>query len=250
MAAESSVEKNKICEAIRKFRLMRGMSAKELASRTGIAAPNITAIEKGERVPKLEICKKIANALEVDPVEICGIELSELDEKRLLMKLLAKYADKIEIPMVTDKKGKKIVNPEGKSTVTLPIEFIDFALRYNDHIEEVKFALEGVDESDPRYELLKANAEDKLNYWLDMYPSYDAVTVAKKNMEDSNYPHSDDKEVEEARSKGILDFDVVDVWAAITESEMNPDFWSFQSEYIIPNRNEEWRAKHSKKDDE
>jgi len=247
MFTESGEIKNKICEAIKKFRLMKRLTAKELSTRTGIAASNLSAIESGERVPKLDMCNKIANALEVDPVEICGLELTEQDEKRLLMKLLAKYADKVELCVVGEEDGKPVYDPEGRSMAILPMDFADFVVRYEENKEAVSFAIQGIDETDPRYELVKANAEDEFNYWLDMYPAYDAVTVARKNMIDGKYPHSENAKVEEARSKGVLDFDLVDIWMSVTESEMKPDFWSFQSEYIIPSRNEAWRSKHTKK---
>ena len=249
MATEPSEIKNKICEAIKKFRLMKRLTAKELSARTGIAASNLSAIESGERVPKLDMCNKIANALEVDPVEICGLELTEQDEKRLLMKLLAKYADKVELCIVGEEDGKPIYDPKGRSMAILPIAFADYAMRYEKNKGDVEFAIEGLKETDPRYELVKGNAEDEFNYWLDMYPVYDAVTIAQIKATEGNYPPSDDKKVDKARSQGIVDIDMVDIWAPIMQEEMNPDFWSFQSEYIIPNRNEAWRAKHAKKDD-
>ena len=246
---ESNVVKNKVCEAIKKFRLMKRMSARELASRTGIAASNLSVIEKGERVPKLDMCKKIANVLMVDPIELCGLELTEVDEKRLLMKLLTKYADKIEIAKVKDENGNQINDSKGRSIATLPIDFADFALRYTKHIDDVKLAVEGIDKADPRYERLKANAEDELNYWLDMYPVYDAVSIAKKDMELATILY-DDSDSEEVHSNNAIDFDLVNTTSSLTDVEFKNDFWFFQSEYIIPNRNAEWRAKHTNRDDE
>ena len=249
MSVDSNEIKNKICEAIKKFRLMKGLTAKELSTRTGIATSNISAIESGERVPKLDMCNKIANALGADPVEICGLELTEQDEKRLLMKLLSKYADNVELIKIGEEDGKPVYDPNGRSIATLPIDFVDFAMRYEENKSAVSFAIEGIKETDPRYELVKSNAEDEFNYWMDMYPTYDAVVNAMKNMLDGTYPHSNDAEIEKARSMGRLDFDLVDIFAAVEQSEMEPDFWSFQSEYIIPRRNEAWRAKYAKKDE-
>ena len=73
MSVDSNEIKNKICEAIKKFRLMKGLTAKELSTRTGIATSNISAIESGERVPKLDMCNKIANALGVSIDTLYGI---------------------------------------------------------------------------------------------------------------------------------------------------------------------------------
>ena len=248
MATESNGVKNKICETIKKFRFMKRMSARELALKTGIAPSNLSAIEKGERVPKLDMCNKIANALGVDPVELCGLELTEVDEKRLLMKLLTKYADKIEIAKVEDENGEKY-DSKGRSIVTLPIEFADFTLRYTKHIDDVKFAVDGIDKSSPKYELLKANAEDELNYWLDMYPVYDAVSIAKHDMELAAIFY-DDTETEEEHSNNAIDFDLVNTTSSLMYIKFKNDFWFYQSEYIIPNRNAEWRAKHTNRDDE
>lgn len=228
MGTNTVVGKNKICEAIRKFRLMRHMSTKELAERTGIGANNISSIESGNRVPKLEMCNKIANSLNADPVEICGLELTEQDEKRLLMKYLTKYADKVEL----------VKGAEGKTIATLPIDFADFAMRYAESRSAVAKSTVDIEESDPRYEIVKANAEDELMYWLDMYPIYDAVTVAKNMIVDGNYPHSVDKDIEKSRSQGVADAELVGICSDIVQEEMSPDFMTYQSEYIIPARYE------------
>lgn len=240
ISMSSSENKNKICEAIKKYRLMKRLTAAELSKRTGIAASNLSAIESGERVPKLDMCNKIACALGADPLEICGLELTKEDEKRLLMKLLTKYADSISID--TD-------SLELKSVAVLPVDFADFAMRYEEHVERVKFAVQDIAETDPRFELVKANAEDEFKYWMDMYPVYDAVVTAKNKALQGEYPSSDDTKIEKARSQGDIDFEMIDIWSTIIQEEMNPDFWSFQSEYIIPNRNETWRTKHTKKVD-
>lgn len=82
---------SRVGNAIKKYRLIRNITIKELSDRVGVAASNLSAIEKGDRNPKPEMCCKIANILDADPVEISGIELSETDEIRLLIKLLNKY---------------------------------------------------------------------------------------------------------------------------------------------------------------
>ena len=217
MAVETSEFKNKIGEAIRKFRVMKRMSAADLAKKSGIAASNMSVIESGERIPKMDMCSRIAHALEADPVEICGLELSEVDEKRLLMKLLAKYANNIEAVMVTDKQGKVVAD--------LPIDFADFAFRFMENAKNVEFALDGISEDDPRYAMRKAGAEDELNFWLDMYPEYDAYTDVKDDVE-------------------TVDFDMVNRRAVVLQDEMSKHFWQFQSDYIIPKRNEEMRSKN------
>ncbi len=155
--------KNLVGEAIRKFRIMRHMSVKELADKTGIAASNLSAIENGNRSPKLDMCERISEVLNCDPVEVCGIHLSDIDEKRLLIKLLSKYAHS-----VTAVKGSD--DQEGVD-VRLPIDFLDFENRYNENKATLEAALSGMSEADPHYELDKATASDWFNYWIDSYPT-------------------------------------------------------------------------------
>ena len=51
---------------IRVWREYRGMSGKELAEKTGLAAPYISQLETGNREGTIETFKKIAAALRVD----------------------------------------------------------------------------------------------------------------------------------------------------------------------------------------
>lgn len=51
---------------LRVWREHRGMSAKELAEATGLAAPYISQLETGKREGTIETFKKIAAALRVD----------------------------------------------------------------------------------------------------------------------------------------------------------------------------------------
>jgi DNA-binding XRE family transcriptional regulator len=51
---------------IRVWREYRGMSGKELAERTGLAAPYISQLETGNREGTIETFKKIAAALNLD----------------------------------------------------------------------------------------------------------------------------------------------------------------------------------------
>jgi DNA-binding XRE family transcriptional regulator len=51
---------------LRVWREYRGMSGKELAEKTGLAAPYISQLETGQREGTVETLKKIAAALRVD----------------------------------------------------------------------------------------------------------------------------------------------------------------------------------------
>lgn len=54
-----------IGDRIIKFRELKGMTRKELATILGVSPATITRYEKGEREPNLETIKKIASALDV-----------------------------------------------------------------------------------------------------------------------------------------------------------------------------------------
>ncbi|HOO62936.1 MAG TPA: helix-turn-helix transcriptional regulator [Synergistaceae bacterium] len=52
---------------IRKLRLQRGYTQKELAENAGITQEYLSAIERGSRVPSLEVFLLLAEALRVPP---------------------------------------------------------------------------------------------------------------------------------------------------------------------------------------
>ena len=113
------MSKNNIGENIRKYRMMAGFTQAELAEKLSevegktIAASAVAGYENGQRTPKVEIRVQMARILGVDPVGLSGIELDEMDEKRLLCKLLSKYASDITL------------NEDGSVGVELPDDFAD-----------------------------------------------------------------------------------------------------------------------------
>ena len=50
-------------KALSSYRLREGLTQKQLAKRTGISQPNISAMEKGKRPIGLNVAKKLAKAL-------------------------------------------------------------------------------------------------------------------------------------------------------------------------------------------
>lgn len=61
-----------IGERIKKIRLEKGMTQKEIAESIGIATNSFSRYEIGEREPKLEMIEKIASALKVSVYELIG----------------------------------------------------------------------------------------------------------------------------------------------------------------------------------
>jgi len=66
-------------KAIRTVRAAKGISQKELASKTELDPSYISRIEKGGRVPTLEVIEKIAKQLEI-PVYLLTLLASEHDD--------------------------------------------------------------------------------------------------------------------------------------------------------------------------
>ncbi|MFC4668167.1 helix-turn-helix transcriptional regulator [Seohaeicola nanhaiensis] len=66
---------------LHRIRKARGMSQDELAHKVGVKQATISRIEKGVNNPSLDVAKRIAEALEVSPVELFG--LPELEQRLL-----------------------------------------------------------------------------------------------------------------------------------------------------------------------
>ncbi len=59
---------------IRRLRIQKGMTQRDLSIRTGINEANISKYERGKQNLRLETLERIATALDVHPVEILGHE--------------------------------------------------------------------------------------------------------------------------------------------------------------------------------
>ena len=67
-----------IGERIKEIRLKKGITQKELAKMLGIATNSLSRYEIGERIPNLEMIKKIADALSVSPSVLIFGEVDSL----------------------------------------------------------------------------------------------------------------------------------------------------------------------------
>ena len=216
------MSKNNIGENIRKYRMMAGFTQAELAEKLSevegktIAASAVAGYENGQRTPKVEIRVQMARILGVDPVGLSGIELDEMDEKRLLCKLLSKYALDIS------------VTEDGSVGVELPDDFADFQMTYKENRDRLAFLSEDVPEDSLEYEITKKSADDELEYWVERYPAYDAASLCKERKAD--YTIED-----------IKDF------RKVTSSECEADFFRFQDSYLTPMMNKEIMKRIRKK---
>ena len=202
---------NSIGTKIKKYRIMMGFTQSQLASElSDLTGKNysqsaITGFEIGTRSPKIETRIQIANVLNVDPIELSDIPLSETDEKRLLCKLLRKYAKSIS--------GED----DGSVNVRLDEDFWGFASKYNDVQGRLDFLNEDMDpESDP-YKKNLQDAESEMSFWIETYPKFDPVTSLKN----SGQPCSVNASLEVERNdenrfiQRLLNY--MDEWSAINK---------------------------------
>ncbi|MCD7894581.1 MAG: helix-turn-helix domain-containing protein [Erysipelotrichaceae bacterium] len=68
------MDKSKVGINIRKYRKERGLSQKKLGDLCGITDSNIRKYELGKQNPKIETLQKIAEALEIDVINLFGYE--------------------------------------------------------------------------------------------------------------------------------------------------------------------------------
>lgn len=64
-------------ETIKKRRLDLGLTQQELGRKAGVEGPYISQIEKGEKVPSMDVAARLAEALELDREEIISMALKE-----------------------------------------------------------------------------------------------------------------------------------------------------------------------------
>lgn len=55
-------------------RIAKGVTQTELAARIGVTAQAVSSFEKGTKEPKMEMVKRIAEALGITPNELFGID--------------------------------------------------------------------------------------------------------------------------------------------------------------------------------
>ncbi|MFK7696896.1 helix-turn-helix domain-containing protein [Paenibacillus sp. HJGM_3] len=64
------MEKNQIAQRVRAFRKLKGLTQDELAKRLGVSIAILGAIERGSRKAEPRMLARIAETLNIDPVEL------------------------------------------------------------------------------------------------------------------------------------------------------------------------------------
>lgn len=141
---------------LKKFRKMKNISQSGIARQAGCVPSALGDYERDAKSPRVEMREKIARIMDVDPVEMMGLDLTEEDEIRILNKLLIKYCSSIGT-MTEDNNGTK------KVIVTFPESFVPLQKAY------VKY---------------KGTDEEKMEFWLENWPEFDYMRHPDVNDED------------------------------------------------------------------
>ena len=80
-----------IGENIRRIRIRKGLSQKELAEKAGMSNVLLNNYEHGLRNPKAETLQRIAQALGVSPEVLQGEEMSEMQAKKRLYAIFSQF---------------------------------------------------------------------------------------------------------------------------------------------------------------
>lgn len=118
--------KDRLSEAISK----REMTAAELSRRTGISEATISQYKSGYAKPKEKKLSLLANALNVSPTWLMGLDVPmELDDEQTRLRLTA-YAEKLKYSV-------------SKSNEKLP-ESLQIALAYDNAPQHIKDAIKAL----------------------------------------------------------------------------------------------------------
>ncbi len=115
-----------IGEKIKEFRQEKNLSQKALGNKAGMSQQMIAQYESGQRQPKIETLRRIANALEVELWEI--VELDQMDEttriqeiKNMLSQLTPEGLKEF------DKLATKALNPDRQVLIDIYDKMTDSA---------------------------------------------------------------------------------------------------------------------------
>ena len=173
---DRETEGRRIGDRIRAIRKEEGMSQGELGERVGLSANRVQQYENGARKPRHELCKKIAEALEVETLAILDPQVSNY--------IGAMYAF-FEMEKLYDLRVKKI---DGQMCIC-------FGENQNDiYVSTMNRNLK------TWYEQRKKMEEDVLNASSEEEKK---AIIHEYHMWEWNFPHSTDKTAPERKSERV-----------------------------------------------
>ena len=150
-------------ENIRRIRISRGYTQKQLGDLVGVSEAYIRAYEKGRRNPKPKSLQKIAEALCINPEVLKNSEFDSIRAMHQLFQIFRMYGGELkEIPDDN--------NPE-EDHVYITFHNVlmrSWFQRYEEYMEEVKQISSIKNPAEREHALLKA--EEDFNNWMDTYP--------------------------------------------------------------------------------
>ena len=149
-------------ENIRRIRIERGMTLKQLGEAIGVSEAYIRAYEAGRRNPKQESLEALAKALNVETEALSGKEYSDMAAMQSLFKIARLFNGFPHI--YTDQNG----NERCAIDFTNLLSTFSWAERYEEYMSE----LEKCDEISDRKEKAEAILKVEASYleWMDTYP--------------------------------------------------------------------------------
>jgi transcriptional regulator with XRE-family HTH domain len=84
----TSDDLKKFGNRLKDLRSSRGWTQDELGERAGLNSKYAGEMERGERNPSLDVILRLARALDVDPAELVGDDLSDLNREDLLERVV------------------------------------------------------------------------------------------------------------------------------------------------------------------
>ena len=154
-------------ENIRRIRISRGYTQKELGNMVGVSETYIRAYEKGRRNPKTKSLQKIAEALRVNPEVLKNSDFDSIRAMHQLFQIFRMYSGQLKSIPDED-------NPEEENV------YISFNLvlmrswfkRYEEYNEEINRLSTIKNPAEREHALLKA--EQDFNNWMDTYPEQES----------------------------------------------------------------------------
>ena len=143
-----------IGENIRRLRMLRGLSQKELAEKIGVANVQLNYYEHDTRRPKVDTLKRIADALGVSLEILLGEDMSEAQAKKRLYMIFSQFDGQM-----AEIDGKTLVWFNG-------LDLGAFYARYQAYKAQLAEA-EKEEEPERREEKKKA-ARDSFEEWMEL----------------------------------------------------------------------------------